>query len=347
MVFEPPDGGSGERSSRQAGRQAGCEARVCVCLRRLSACYYVWRRCHGPASLVSHRGLLMGLEYLAAFHEEKAGFNFDNAARNAALVARSSEAKAFLSRALKTGTTICGVVTREEVVLGADTRGTVGPIVADKNCKKLHRLADNIYAAGAGTAADLDHTLELFESRLELERLGTGRQCRVASVVTQLSHLLFKYQGHIGCALVLGGVDCQGPRLFKVHPHGSTDTVPFCAMGSGSLNAMGVLEAGYRDNMSCEEGMKLVVEAIRGGIFNDLGSGGNVDIVVLTKGKSEMKRGFNMPNPRPFRNPKPVVFPLGTTPLLAEKVRELRRHVVVESEDVEMRERREESTSEV
>jgi 20S proteasome subunit beta 2 len=29
--------------------------------------------------------------------------------------------------------------------------------VADKNCSKIHFITDNIYACGAGTAADLEH----------------------------------------------------------------------------------------------------------------------------------------------------------------------------------------------
>jgi 20S proteasome subunit beta 2 len=41
--------------------------------------------------------------------------------------------------------------------MGADTRATGGNIVGDKNCEKIHRLAPNIVACGAGTAADCDH----------------------------------------------------------------------------------------------------------------------------------------------------------------------------------------------
>lgn len=42
------------------------------------------------------------------------------------------------------------------VILGADTRATEGPIVADKNCEKIHYMAPNIYCCGAGTAADTE-----------------------------------------------------------------------------------------------------------------------------------------------------------------------------------------------
>lgn len=61
--------------------------------------------------------------------------------------------------------------------------------------------------------------------------------------------LHFRYQGHVSAALVLGGVDCTGPHLYTIYPHGSTDSLPYVTMGSGSLAAMAVFEAGFRPNM--------------------------------------------------------------------------------------------------
>lgn len=53
------------------------------------------------------------------------------------------------------------------------------------------------------------------------------------------------------------------------------------SLGSGSLAAMAVFEAGWKPNMSEEAGKKLVRDAIAAGIFNDLGSGSNVDLCVI------------------------------------------------------------------
>ena len=47
-------------------------------------------------------------------------------------------------------------LSQDGVILGADTRATEGPIVADKNCEKIHYMAPNIYCCGAGTAADTE-----------------------------------------------------------------------------------------------------------------------------------------------------------------------------------------------
>lgn len=81
-----------------------------------------------------------------------------------------------------------------------------------------------------------------------------------------------------------------GPHLYTIYPHGSTDKLPFVTMGSGSLAAMAVFEAGYKDNMTHQEAKDLVEEAIESGVFNDLGSGSNIDLTTIRRvdGKTEV-----------------------------------------------------------
>lgn len=82
---------------------------------------------------------------------------------------------------------------------------------------------------------------------------------------------------------MLGGVDSSGPKLYTIAPHGSTDMLPFVTMGSGSLAAMAVFESRWKPGMKLEEGKQLVRDAIAAGVFNDLGSGSNIDLCVITK----------------------------------------------------------------
>ncbi len=60
---------------------------------------------------------------------------------------------------------------------------------------------------------------------------------------------MYRYQGHVSAALVLGGVDITGPSLYTIYPHGSTDKLPYVTMGSGSLAAMAIFESEYKQNM--------------------------------------------------------------------------------------------------
>jgi len=137
-----------------------------------------------------------------------------------------------------------------------------------------------------------------------------------------LKQMLFRHQGQIGAALVLGGVDSSGVHLFTVAPHGSTDKLPYVTMGSGSLAAMAVFESQWRPNMERDEALALVAGAVSAGIFNDLGSGSNVDACVITLGHTEMLRNFQKPNEREVKE-QTYKFRRGTTAWKTEKIKTL------------------------
>jgi hypothetical protein len=89
----------------------------------------------------------------AAIAAPRPGFDFSNA--NRCVVFRGAfkdiaqtalDSNAFLEskgvkipKATSTGTTIVGCLFKDGIVLGADTRATAGPIVADKNCEKVRQ----------------------------------------------------------------------------------------------------------------------------------------------------------------------------------------------------------------
>ena len=64
----------------------------------------------------------------------------------------------------------------------------------------------------------------------------------------------------------------------------------FVALGSGSPYAIGILENGFKKNMTLEEGKALVIKAISAGIIHDLGSGSQVDTCVITKDETVFTR---------------------------------------------------------
>ncbi|EEA28154.1 proteasome core particle subunit beta 2 [Talaromyces marneffei ATCC 18224] len=257
------------------------------------------------------------------------GFDFSNYNRNAALHARGAP----LPKATSTGTTIVGCIYDNGVVIAADTRATSGPIVADKNCEKLHFISPQIWCAGAGTAADTEFTTALISSNIELHSLSTGRAPRVATCMTMLKQHLFRYQGHIGAYLVVAGVDPTGTHLFTVHAHGSTDKLPYVTMGSGSLAAMSVFESMWKPNLDKEGAIAICSEAILAGIFNDLGSGSNVDVCVIEKDQpTQLLRNYIKPNER-GRKERDYKFPRGTTAWLKEKVikkEDIGKYVIVQ-----------------
>lgn len=248
------------------------------------------------------------------------GFDFRNVQRNIHLEAQPHTGK--MPKTLKTGTTIVGVVFEGGVVLGADTRATAGDTIADKKCEKIHWMAPNMRCCGAGTAADTEMVTKTIGAQLTLLRYESGKQTRVVQALTALKQKLYRYQGHIGAALVLGGYDVEGPYLATCAPHGSTDQLPFVSMGSGSIGAMAELEARYRDGMDVEAAKTLVRDAITAGIMNDPFSGSQVDLAVITRDGVDEIWGETVVQQRV--DPKQdIIFPKGTAPVTKEQVLQL------------------------
>lgn len=143
----------------------------------------------------------------------------------------------------------------------------------------------------------------MIKRQLELHRLNTHTENRVQMAALRLTSHAFKYGGHIGTHLIVGGVDCKGPQLIECSSDGNMYSNPYHTTGSGSLAAMAIMETYYKENMSREEAIKLCVAAIEAGIYHDLGSGSNVDVCVITKGKYEMLRNLKHDNKKVFSKP--------------------------------------------
>lgn len=68
-----------------------------------------------------------------------------------------------------------------------------------------------------------------------------------------------------------------------------------------------------------DEAVDLAREAIEAGIWNDLGSGSNVDVAIITKEKTTLLRNMVTPNTREVKR-RNYTFPKGTTAVLKEKI---------------------------
>ena len=218
-----------------------------------------------------------------------------------------------------TGTTIAALLAKNSTVLilAADTRATDDTTVADKRCEKLHSLARNVWCAGAGTSADVEAMVRKVKFRfwkrgvLNGSNIGIGNMgsdidlgirrnaqltsedndVPVSSVLAILHYLrtqLQKTRGALGVNLLVGGYEYGLKRAYlaAVHPHGSMDVVTYAALGSGGLAATGVLESRYPqvgcNDCTIEEGVRLAVDAVAAGVDNDLGSGSQVDVCIIS-----------------------------------------------------------------
>jgi len=89
------------------------------------------------------------------------------------------------------GTTTVAAVCKDGVILGTDTRATMGNYVASKNAKKVYKITDNLAMTIAGGVAVAQRIVETLKINARLFQLERGRPIPVASAARLVSNILF------------------------------------------------------------------------------------------------------------------------------------------------------------
>ncbi len=195
-----------------------------------------------------------------------------------------------ISKYVLKGTTTVGVVCRDGVVLGTDTRATMGYFVAHKHAKKVYQIDDHLAMTIAGGVADAQNVVEIVKANSKLYKYEKGVIMPVSAAASLTSNLLFanRYYPLIIQAL-LGGVDTSGPHIFALDPLGSVTEEKCVSTGSGSPVAYGVLENDYKDGITVKDAIPVVVKAVNSAMKRDSASGDSFDVALVTsKGYEEL-----------------------------------------------------------
>lgn len=182
------------------------------------------------------------------------------------------------------GTTTVGVVCRDGVILGTDTRATMGNYVASKRAKKVYKITENLAMTIAGGVAVAQRVVEILRINSRLYELEKNRTIPVKSAARLVSNLLFSNR-EVGNPLpmqaLIGGFDDTGPHVFNLDPYGSLTEEKMVSTGSGSPFAYGVLESQYKEDSTVDEMLPIVVKAVDSAMKRDVASGDSFDVAVI------------------------------------------------------------------
>ncbi|MEM2922420.1 MAG: archaeal proteasome endopeptidase complex subunit beta [Candidatus Bathyarchaeia archaeon] len=182
------------------------------------------------------------------------------------------------------GATTVGVVCRDGVILASEKRVSYGGLIVSRAGKKVFKIADHMGAACAGLVSDMQILVREVEAYVNLYKLEVGRDISVRSAAKVMSNILFNSRFFpLITQTIVGGVDVEGPSLYVLDVMGSVIPDKFAAVGSGAEISIGVLEEGYKDGVTIEEGKELVTRAIRMAMSRDVMSGDGIDFLVITK----------------------------------------------------------------
>ncbi len=184
------------------------------------------------------------------------------------------------------GTTTVGIICKDGVVLGADSRATMDTFIASKEARKVWQIDENIGMTIAGGVGDAEEIIRVIKIQNEIYKMNENKMMS-PKIVTNLLSIILQQNKMMPfmVQLIVGGVDSEGqPQLFNLDPVGGyTDESKFTSTGSGSLEALGYLEEAYKDNLSVKDGIKIARRAVSIAMSRDSATGNNITIAAITK----------------------------------------------------------------
>jgi proteasome beta subunit len=182
------------------------------------------------------------------------------------------------------GATTVGLVCKDGVILASEKRVSYGYLVVSKGGKKVFKITDTIGAACAGLVSDMQILVRELEAYVNLFSMDVGRPISVRAASKLMSNLLFNRRlAPLITQTIVAGVDEEGSSLYVLDVLGSLIPDKYTVVGSGTEIAIGVIEEGFKENMTMEDAKNLVTRAIKSAISRDIMSGDGIDFLLISK----------------------------------------------------------------
>lgn len=163
--------------------------------------------------------------------------------------------------AIKLGSTAVGIRTSEGVILAVEKRIT-SSLMEPSSIEKILEIDSHIGCAMSGLIADSRTMVDKARVEAQNHWFVYNEPMSVESVTQAVSNLAMMFgedddekpmSRPFGTALLIGGVDENGPQLFHLDPSGTFTLYDAKAIGSGSEGAQTSLQEVYHKSMTVLE----------------------------------------------------------------------------------------------
>ncbi|XP_065167035.1 proteasome subunit beta type-5 [Atheta coriaria] len=182
------------------------------------------------------------------------------------------------------GTTTLGFQYQGGVVLAVDSRATAGAFIGSQSMKKIVEINQYLLGTLAGGAADCVYWDRVLAKQCRMYELRNRERISVAAASKLMSNMVYNYKGMgLSMGMMLAGWDKRGPQMYYLDSEGTRTPGKVFSVGSGSIYAFGVLDAGYKWDLTDDEAHDLGRRAIYHATHRDAYSGGIVRVYHMTQ----------------------------------------------------------------
>lgn len=173
----------------------------------------------------------------------------------------------YASKIVEQGTIGAAVVYDKGVLFGADKKIT-SRLIKPNSIEKIFKVDQHVGVISSGLVGDARRLVQLARKEAQENRMYYEEKIQVETLVKKISgikQLFTQYAGMrpFGVSFIIGGVDETGPRLFETEPSGALAEYVGIAIGKGKKEANKQLEKGFKESMTQDEAIKLILDALQ------------------------------------------------------------------------------------
>ncbi|EPQ28336.1 uncharacterized protein PFL1_04163 [Pseudozyma flocculosa PF-1] len=182
------------------------------------------------------------------------------------------------------GTSIMAVAYDKGVIIGADSRTTMGSYIANRVTDKLTHLADRIYCCRSGSAADTQALADIVTYYLEMYSVNMAEQPDVRIAANMFQEMVYSNKDRLSAGIIVAGWDKKnGGKVFNIPLGGGVFEQPWAIGGSGSTYIYGYCDSTWKAGWGKEQTIEFVKNALALAMRRDGSSGGTIRMADITE----------------------------------------------------------------
>lgn len=172
----------------------------------------------------------------------------------------------YAEKTIRLGSASIAIVCKEGVVIVADKRNN-DKLIMEENTSRIHEIDEHIMAVSAGIVSDARVLIEKARVLAQQHRVTYDSAPNVEAIVKDIANIKQQFTQYggarpFGVALMIASFNGK-PELFTTDVTGNYLAYKANAIGENDEKIKTKLRERYKEDMTCEEGIKLALEIFK------------------------------------------------------------------------------------
>lgn len=173
----------------------------------------------------------------------------------------------YAKKTVTQGSTTVGIICKEGVVLVAEKK-LPSKLIIPHSVEKVFEIDSHIAATFAGITSDARILIDRSQIKAQQHKITYSSPSDIISIVKDISDLkqYTTQSGGLrpfGVALVIGGIDLDGPKLYVTDPTGIYFRYNAVAIGEHDIKVEELLAEKYKESLTITEAIKLAISSLK------------------------------------------------------------------------------------